>query len=320
MSSKPIRIVLMGYEGVQTLDLAGPMDAFGAVNFVRPHAYSICMASLDGRPFSSEAGLRMTPGCALDELERIDTLIVPGGASLRNPGCGTPISEAVRRRSSECRRIVSVCTGLYGVAPAGLLDGRRVTTHWRFAADAAARFPALSLECDKIFIKDGRFYTSAGITAAIDLSLALIEEDFGPQMALTVARDLVVYVRRSGGQLQYSEPLRFQARADNRFADLAVWIASHLDADLSVERLAARTGLSERQFNRRFTQTFGRSPSRQIEALRLDAARDYLTATAARVETIAATIGFKSDDAFRRAFDRRFGLSPSEYRSRFSTN
>ena len=253
-------------------------------------------------------------------MDRIDTLIIPGGASLRQSANGIAIAQAVRWRAPECRRVVSVCTGIYGVAPAGLLDGRRVTTHWRFTADVAARFPALNLDCDKIFIKDGPYYTSAGITAAIDLSLALIEEDFGPHLALTVARDLVVYVKRSGGQLQYSEPLRFQARAGDRFADLAAWITAHLDGDLCVETLAARTGLSARQFSRHFTQTFGQSPSRHVEALRLDAARDRLTATDASVDSIAAAVGFRSDDAFRRAFARRFGLSPTDYRSRFSAN
>jgi transcriptional regulator GlxA family with amidase domain len=227
MTGTPIRIAIVGYEGVQTLDIAGPWDAFGAANSARAGAYSTLMTSLDGTAFASESGLRMTPDCAFEDIGLIDTLIIPGGASLRNPRCGAAIAAAVQRRAAQCRRTVSVCTGVYGVAPAGLLDGRRVTTHWRFADDLAARFPALKPDCDKIFIKDG--------------------------------------------------PLRFQARAGDRFADLAVWIASHLDGDLSVEQLAARTGLSERQFDRRFTLAFGRSPSQQIEALRLDAARNSRT-------------------------------------------
>jgi transcriptional regulator GlxA family with amidase domain len=174
------------------------------------------------------------------------------------------------------------------------------------------------MDSDKIFIKDGPFYSSAGITAAIDLSLALIEEDYGAELALKVARDLVVYVKRSGGQRQFSEPLKFQAKAPDRFAELASWIAGNLAGDLSIETLAARTALSPRQFNRRFTEAFGQNPSAKIEALRLDAARDRLTGSRATVETIAATVGFRSADAFRRAFDRRFGLSPSDYRRRFA--
>jgi transcriptional regulator GlxA family with amidase domain len=176
----------------------------------------------------------------------------------------------------------------------------------------------LRIERDAIFVKDGPLYTSAGITAAIDLALALIEEDYGPKLALWVARDLVVYVRRAGGQRQYSEPLRFQARAGDRFADLAAWIVAHLADDLSVERLAARMRLSPRQFSRRFARAFGATPGQQIEALRLDAAREHLSGSPAMVEAIAAAVGFHSDDAFRRAFDRRFGLSPTDYRRRFS--
>jgi transcriptional regulator GlxA family with amidase domain len=317
MSANAIHVVLLGYAGVQTLDIAGPLDAFASANSARPGAYLALTASLDGAPFVSESGLRIAPDAALRDAGAIDTLIVPGGAGLRTPALYEEIARAVRQCAASCRRIVSVCTGIYGVAPTGLLDGRRATTHWRFADDVAARFPAVRLDCDRIFIKDGPLYTSAGITAAIDLALALIEEDHGPRLALTVARDLVVYLKRSGGQRQFSEPLQFQARAGDRFADLAAWIASHLSDDLSVERLAARAALSPRQFSRRFTRAFGQTPSDQIEALRLDAARDHLTESSAQVESIATAVGFRSNDAFRRAFDRRFGLSPTEYRRRF---
>lgn len=318
MSSTPIRVALLGYAGVQTLDLVGPLDAFGSASAARPGAYATVTTSLDGNPFVSETGLRITPDCALSDAGHIDTLIVPGGEGLRRPGVATDVAAALRSRAPACRRIVSICTGIYGVAPSGLLAGRRATTHWRFADDVEARFPAVRLDRDAIFVKDGALYTSAGITAAIDLALALIEEDYGPQLALWVARDLVVYLKRSGGQRQYSEPLRFQARAGDRFADLAAWIASHLGQDLSVEALSARMRLSPRQFSRRFTQAFGMTPAQQVEALRLDTAREHLTATAAPVEAIAATVGFRSDDAFRRAFDRRFGLSPTDYRRRFT--
>jgi transcriptional regulator GlxA family with amidase domain len=318
MSESTIRIALLGYPGVQTLDLVGPLDAFGAANAARPGAYATVITSLDGQPFVSETGLRIAPDAAFADAGLIDTLIVPGGEGLRRPGMADAIAAALKARAPGCRRIVSICTGIYGVAPTGLLAGRRATTHWRFADDVAARFPAVRLERDAIFIKDGGLYTSAGITAAIDLALALIEEDYGPKLALWVARDLVVYVRRAGGQRQYSEPLRFQARAGDRFADLAAWIVAHLAEDLSVENLAAHMRLSPRQFSRRFAQAFGATPAQQIEALRLDAAREHLSGSRATVEAIAVAVGFRSDDAFRRAFDRRFGLSPTEYRRRFS--
>jgi transcriptional regulator GlxA family with amidase domain len=318
MTGQTIRVALLGYDGFQTLDLSGPLDAFGAANELRHGGYETLVVSLDGKPFTSEAGLRITPDCALAEAGLLDTLILPGGAGLRRPGAAGPVAAALVEQAPRLRRLVSVCTGLYGLAPSGLADGRRVTTHWKFAADVAARFPALRLTPDAIFVKDGPIYSSAGITAAIDVTLALIEEDYGPKLALAVARDLVVYVKRSGGQRQYSEPLRFQAQAGDRFAELAAWMVGHLEQDLTVEALADRAALSPRQFNRRFKEVFGVAPARQVETLRLEAACVHLTGSQASIQRIASTVGFKSDDAFRRAFDRRFGLAPTDYRNRFS--
>ena len=316
----PITVALLAYDAVQTLDLTGPLDAFGLANEQRPGCYSAVVASLEGGLVVGSSGLRIRPDAALADVGPVDTLIIPGGEGLRRTGVGAAIAAAVRLRAPDTRRIVSICTGIYGVAPSGLLDGRRATTHWRFAADVAARFPAVRLEPDALFIKDGPLYTSAGITAAIDLTLALIEEDYGSEMALRVARDLVVYLKRSGGQTQYSEPLRFQSRAGDRFAKLAAWITAHLADNLCVEALADRAGLSPRQFSRRFSQVFGQSPAQLVEALRLDTARERLAATGATIDSIAASVGFASSDAFRRAFDRRFGLAPSEYRARFAPN
>ena len=318
MSAQPIRVALLGYDGVQTLDLVGPLDAFDGANTVRAGAYETVTTSVDGRPFRSEAGLRITPDSALADAGPIDTLIVPGGEGARRSATSAALAAAIKARAPAVRRVVSVCTGIYAVAATGLLDRRVATTHWRFAADVARRFPAIALDVDAIFIKDGPYYTSAGITAAIDLALALIEEDYGPRLALAVARDLVVYLKRTGGQRQYSEPLQFQARVADRFAELAAWLLVHLHENLSVEVLAEQARLSPRQFSREFRRVFGMTPAQQIEALRLDAARDHLTTSAASVNAIARTVGFRSDDAFRRAFDRRFGLSPTDFRRRFS--
>ena len=194
-----------------------------------------------------------------------------------------------------------------------------MTTHWAHAEDVARRFPALQLESNALFLKDGRFYTSAGITAGIDLSLAMIEEDHGPTIALAVARELVVYMKRSGGQEQYSEPLRFQVQSTSRFADLAAWIPGHLRQDLSVEALAERACICPRHFSRRFKIAFGTSPAAFVEALRLDEARQRLVSARRSIEATAASVGFRSADSFRRAFERRFGIAPSAYRSRFET-
>jgi transcriptional regulator GlxA family with amidase domain len=318
MTAHTIRVALLGYDGLQTLDLTGPLDAFESANALRRGGYETRVVSLDGLPFVSGAGLRITPDCALSDAGLLDTIILPGGGSLRQPGVAEAIAAALSDRAASVRRIVSICTGIYGLAPTGLADGRRVTTHWQFAADVATRFPAIRVTPDAIFVKDGPIYSSAGITAAIDVTLALIEEDYGPKLALAVARDLVVYVKRSGGQRQYSEPLRFQSQAGDRFAELAAWMVGHLEQDLTVEALAGRAALSPRQFNRRFKEVFGVAPARQVENLRLEAACVHLTGSTASIQRIANTVGFKSDDAFRRAFDRRFGLPPTDYRNRFS--
>ena len=230
---------------------------------------------------------------------------------------GAVIAHWISNRASRIRRIASVCTGIYALAPSGLLDGRTVTTHWRFAGDVARRFPKLKVDPDALFVKDGSFFTAGGITASVDLALAFIEEDYGPRIALSVARELVVYLKRPGGQKQYSEPLEFQFNSADRFADLASWMLGHLRADLSLEALARRACLSPRHLARRFKQSFGATPSVFVENLRLDDACRRLTEHTQTVENVATSVGFKSDDVFRRAFQRRFGVKPSSYRTRF---
>src|SRR6202030_2057551 len=250
----------------------------------------------------------------------LDTLVVPGGRGLRNTKTNAIVSGWLKGRTGRIRRVATVCTGIYGLAPTGLLDGRRVTTHWRFARDVAQRFPKLKVDPNALFLKDGCFYTSAGITAGIDLSLALIEEDYGPSVALNVARELVVYLKRSGGQEQYSEPLQFQVQSTDRFADLAAWMLGHLDQDLSIEVLSGRTRLCPRHFSRRFKHAFGSSPAAFIEVLRLSEARRRLAISHLHTENVASSVGFHSADAFRRAFARRFDVTPSSYPSRFAAN
>ena len=198
------------------------------------------------------------------------------------------------------------------------MDGRRATTHWSYVAEIAARYPALRIEPDAIFIRDGCFSTSAGVTAGIDLSLALVEEDLGPTAALAIARMLVVYLKRPGGQRQFSEPLRFQVRAAGRFADLAAWIPANLKEDLSVEALARRVNCSPRHFARLFKEAFGASPAEFVEALRLAEAAERILSSTSTIDAVAASVGYASGTVFRRAFERRFGVTPSLYRDRFS--
>ena len=319
---KPRRVGMLGFDGVMALDLVGPIDAFssamveGAHGASRP-CYETVIVGLDKRCFASESGILFKPHTTLRTAPALDTLVIPGGPGLRNAKTQAIVAEWVKTRVGKIRRIASVCTGVYGLAPTGLLDGRCVATHWRYARDVASRYPKLRVDPNILFCKDGPFYTCAGVTSGIDLSLALIEDDCGPSVALAVARELVVYLKRAGGQEQYSEPLRFQTRSKDGFGDLAAWMQGHLEQDLSVETLAHRARLCPRHFSRRFKDAFGAPPARFVEDLRLGAARERLSVADQTIELIAKSVGFNSPDAFRRAFERRFGLNPTAYRKRF---
>lgn len=306
------------------VDLAGPAEAFACAeikegeNSAKP-CYEVLTIASSIRPFVAASGIIFKPQKTFETAPSFDTLIVSGGIALRNPNISRPVAAFIKARAGKTRRIASVCTGIYGLAATGLLAGRKVTTHWRYAHDIAVRFPDLRVHEDAIFIKDGQFYTSAGATAGIDLALALIEEDYGLRVSLAVARELVVYLKRSGGQEQYSEPLRFQTQSVSRLSELTTWILGHLNQDLSVEALAAKACLCPRHFSRRFKAEFGQTPADFVEKLRLGEARQRLSAGDNSVENVGVSVGFKSADAFRRAFERRLGVTPSDYRRRFST-
>jgi len=322
---KQKRVGFLGYEGVMALDLAGPIDAFTTAEIdesanQRESCYEVVIIGLSGKAFTSESGIVFKPDRTILNAPALDTLIIPGGKGLRRPDIQKKAAEWIRHRAASIRRIASVCTGVYALAAAGLLDGRQVTTHWRHARDLAKRFPSLNVDPNALYLKDGPFYTCAGVTSGIDLSLALIEEDFGPRVALSVARELVVYLKRPGGQEQFSEPLQFQVQSSDRFADLAVWMQGHLRQDLSVRALAERACLSPRHFGRRFRDAFGSTPATFVEDLRLGQARQRLTIPAQSIESVAASVGFASADAFRRAFERRFGVKPSTFRKLFYLN
>jgi transcriptional regulator GlxA family with amidase domain len=319
----PKRVGFLGFDGVTALDLVGPLEAFSTAKVDRgdgdPRGYEVLIITESDETFASESGVAFKGHRILRRAPALDTLVIPGGAGLRRPETNARISTWIRRKAGGIRRIVSVCTGIYGLAPTGLLDGRRVTTHWRFADDVARRFPRLKVDPNALFLKDGPFYTSAGVTAGIDLALAMIEEDYGSAVALTVARELVMYLKRPGGQEQYSEPLRFQSHAQDRFGELVPWLLEHLQQDLSVEAMAERVCLSPRQFSRRFKKVFGRTPAAFVATMRLDEARRRLAAPDESLQRVGASVGFKSADVFRRAFERRFLVTPSVYRGRFDS-
>ena len=317
-AGRTLVIGLLAYEGVQALDLTGPLDAFGAANAHAGGArYRLCVVGMDRAPLRAENGLQVLAECTLDEAPAFDTLLVPGGAGSRVLDRDPRLLGWLRARAPTTRRMVSVCTGIYLLAAAGLLDGRRVTTHWEHAADVARRYPALRMEPDRMFVRDGRYATSGGLTAGMDLALALVEEDCGAPVALAVARHLVMYLRRPGNQAQFSEPLIAQSQGHRRLGDLVQWLLAHLGDPLDVERMAARAAMSPRHFRRVFAEAFGIAPMRFVERLRMEQACLRLSEGGASVDRIAAAVGFNSADAFRRAFRARYGVSPGEYRQRF---
>lgn len=320
---KARRIAILVYDGVETLDVACPADVFSSANELlarRPAAYDVVVTGPRRGRVAAESGVCFYADTALADGGLFDTIITPGGRGLRlNTKTRAPITKFLLEQAQRARRIASVCTGIYALADTGLLDGRSVTTHWRYAADVQQRWPRLRVNPDAIFINDRKFYTSAGVTAGIDLALSFVEEDFGSELALAVAREIVVYLKRSGGQLQYPQPLLAQTNTKAAFGDLAEWIRGNLHDDLTLESLAERVHLSPRHFARKFKTAFGLTPADFVEELRLDEARWLLVNGDDSMNELAQSVGYMSDDTFRRAFERRYGIGPAEYRRRFGT-
>ena len=324
-STNPIRTVIVAYEGVSLLDLSGPLEALRIASTHPNHVgasrlYECTVVSVRGGPVLSADGVSIVtePATVLDG-RTIDTLIVPGACNVDDVRRDRELIHWVRRRALDCRRVCSVCVGTFLLAEAGLLNGRRVVTHWMHCGLLASSYPDLRVEPDAIYVRDGPMWSSAGVTTGIDLALALIEEDCGRTVAMHVARVLVVYLRRMGGQSQYSALLAAQVEsASDAFAELERWIAEHLTADLRVERLAERVGMSPRNFARRYTEARKRPPARTVESIRVDAARRALEETDDRIEDIAQRCGFSSEEQLRGVFARHVGISPRAYRDRFA--
>jgi transcriptional regulator GlxA family with amidase domain len=322
--SESKRIAFLVFPPVRELDIVGSLDVFSTANRLsgkRP-LYEVTVIHTESRhEVVGMSGLSLLGHQDYRSFRgEIDTLLVPGGIGSEE---GHPTEGAVkwlRKAAAKSRRVGSICTGAFLLARAGLLDGRRVTTHWAFARELESRFPQVKVDPTPIWIQDGNIYTSAGVTSGIDLSLALIEEDHGSSLALAVARNLVVFLRRPGTQAQFSVSLGSQTGEKNALNELIVWIAEHLDKDLSVPVLASRTAMSPRNFHRVFTSTVGKSPARFVEELRVEAARRQIERTAKSLDEIAARCGLGSADAMRRSFLRLLDSTPSEYRSRFRSS
>jgi len=321
------RIAVAVYPGVSLLDLGGPLEAFRvASEFAGTRSrrlnYKCSVVSSRGGQVPTADGVPLITESirSLDRIE-IDTLIVPGAFLVEDVTRDVELIKWVAKRAPKCRRVCSVCVGSFMLAAAGLLNGRRAATHWMHTQLLARQYPDVKVEPDAIFVRDGRVWSSAGVTTGIDLALALIEEDSGRETAIGVARVLVVYLKRAGGQSQYSALLAAQAESEsNNFAELERWIAENLRADLSIESLADRAHMSPRNFARMYAKKRGRTPAKAVEAIRIDAARRRLEETDARIETIADECGYSGEEQMRSAFVRVLRIPPREYRKRFATS
>ncbi|MGW7402313.1 GlxA family transcriptional regulator [Streptomyces sp. NPDC054833] len=315
MAQRTVLVVL--FDGVQSLDVTGPLEVFAGAESHIPGSYRIRTASLDGAPVRTSSALTLVPDQSLADASEPHTLLVPGGQGTRRPD--PRLTDWLRRHGPRAERLVSVCTGAILLAAAGLLDGRRATTHWAYCGKLARDHPAVEVDPDPIYVRDGRVATSAGVTSGIDLALALVEEDLGRDVALSIARHLVVFLRRPGNQAQFSAQLAAQTARREPLREVQQWISEHPDGDLSVESLAARARLSPRHFARAFQAETGVTPGRYVDRVRLEHARRLLEDTADGVEEISRASGYGTPEAMRRAFVKALGTAPAEYRRRFRT-
>ena len=317
------RIVeVLAYPFVKLLDVTGPIQVFASANDYMTRAgeampYAIRIVAQGGRRVAASAGVELEVHPLSPIETALDTLVIAGGDGVAAAAADAALIDWVRERAKQARRTASVCTGAFLLAASGMLDGRRAVTHWAFCAELARRFPTIKVEPDPIFVQDGTVWTSAGVTAGIDLALALVEEDLGRTVALAVARDLVVFLKRPGGQAQFSEFLSLQA-AEDKFGTLHDWISNHLGDDLSLPVLAKQSGMSERSFSRHYAEATGLTPARAIERLRVQGARHLLSETRLPVKRISQRCGFGSEETMRRSFLRLLDTTPQDYRARFT--
>jgi len=316
-------VELLVFPLVQLLDVTGPLQVFASANdFVleaggRP-PYDLKVVARSGARVTASAGLGLSTLPLPLAGAAVDTLMVAGGQGVEAAAADPMIIDWVQTRARKARRIASVCTGAFLLAASGLLDGRRAATHWSYCDQLARRFPKVRVESDPIFVRDGPVWSSAGVTAGIDLALALVEQDLGRKVALAVARYLVVFMKRPGGQAQFSTALSLQA-ADDKFGALHEWINKHLGDDLPLSVLADQAGMSERSFSRHYAEATGLTPARAIERLRVESARRLLSESGLPVKRISQRCGFGSEETMRRSFLRLLAATPQDYRARFSS-
>jgi transcriptional regulator GlxA family with amidase domain len=319
----PRIVEVLAFPSVQLLDVTGPLQAFATANDQVTQAggtapYDLRVVAKGGQGVTASAGLAITAAPLPRPGSAVDTLMIAGGPGVQAATADPVLVDWVRQRAAKARRVASVCTGAFLLAESGALDGRRAATHWSVCKEFAQRYPAVRVEPDPIFVRDGSVWTSAGVTAGIDLALALIEQDLGRTVALAVARYLVVFLKRPGGQAQFSTALSLQS-VEDQFGVLHDWINKHLADDISLPMLADQAGMSERSFSRHYAEATGLTPARAVERLRVEAARRMLSESRLPVKRISQRCGFGSEETMRRSFLRVLSATPQDYRARFSS-
>ncbi|MBF5045147.1 helix-turn-helix domain-containing protein [Aggregicoccus sp. 17bor-14] len=319
------RVAMLAFPDVQMLDVMGPLEVFARASRLlqeqglrEDDAYQVEILGLEPGPFTASSGLRLHADRGYAQVGRgLDTLLVAGGRGTERYCAHPPLLRWLRRQAGLVRRLASVCTGAFFLAEAGLLEGRSATTHWAWCDAFARRFPRIRLEPDRIFVKQGALYTTAGVTAGMDLALALVEEDHGRELALETARALVMFLRRPGGQAQFSAQLAVQLAEQEPLRELQGYIQDHPRADLSVPTLARRVAMSPRNFARVFTREVGMTPARFVTSTRVETARRLLEESSESLEAVCALSGLGTPEAMRRAFLHKLGIPPGRYRERF---
>lgn len=317
-----MRIAILAFPRVQLLDVVGPADVFAeaARQLGDARAYRVQVIGTDATVLKSSSGLRlMADSDVATHRGAIDTLLVAGSPHAEDVASNEALQSWLQRQSRQVRRIASVCSGAFVLAAAGLLDGKKVATHWNSAERLAALYPSTQVDPDAIYVKDGKLYTSAGVTAGMDLALAMVEEDHGRDLALRVAREMVMFLKRPGGQSQYSAHLAAQTAERSVIREVQEHVLANLRSDLSVPALAARVGMSDRNFARVFRSEAGVTPAEFVESARIDAARRRVEESEVPLKKLADDVGYANSEGLRRAFVRRLGVGPSDYRKRFAT-
>lgn len=310
-------IVIVAYPGIQSLDVVGPYEVFAGASEMVSGAYGVAVCALAPGPIVAESGLTLTAAALPGDDEAIDTLVLPGGAGVQDARQDRRLIEWIAATAPRCRRVATVCTGTFLAAEAGLLDGRRVTTHWARAERLQHDFPALSVDADPIYVRDGAVWTSAGVTAGIDLALALVEDDLGTDVAQTVARWLVMFLHRPGGQTQFAAPVWAPRAERSTVRAVQSLVEAAPGGDHRLPAMAAAAAMSVRHFSRVFAEEVGETPGRYVERVRLEAARRDLETTTDTLDVIAARCGFGTAETMRRVFHRRLEVAPDSYRRRF---